>query len=165
MATNLFTLFFLRVKVSLTVPEMCVFAYTALTLLHTHTHTHTHTLTVQTCPAPSGRARIWPELAHDCPVEREAALAPQTDLREADRKKKEVSHFSSTAKLHRHRPISSTPSVYCILLSKHPWALKIHGPKNGGGCFTRRGPLYVHCITYIHAVHKKRGGCLHGDGC
>ncbi len=59
----------------------------------------------------------------------------------------------------RHHPYTAFSSV-----STHGH-LKFTGQKMGGGCCTRRGHFYVHCITYIHAVHKKRGGCLHEDGC
>ncbi len=38
-------------------------------------------------------------------------------------------------------------------MSKHPWALGIHGPKKGVGTYTEK-PL-VH-ITHIHANHRVR---------
>ncbi len=98
----------------------------ARTLARAHTHTHTHTHTNTHCSAMSGSFRTCAYMARasSCLPSRERSNARSSNISEGGRrKKKEVSHFSSTVKLHRHRPINSTLSVYCILLSKYPWAL------------------------------------------
>ncbi len=57
--------------------------------------------------------------------------------------------------------------MYRNLPSKCPWALEIHGPKNGVGVYMEE-PFVHTCITvYTRTIgsSKNGGGRLHGDGC